>query len=166
MQNKHPIIRHYSIIIDANIEKNKPNIVTKSIRDTTELSPAHLIESYTPLTFKPEDIGRYVINSRKNWSECWMLWLHNPLHKKTPIKTTEKLQQPWFNKHIRQQHKVMNNCYQVWAEHKQMYQWTAYKTGRNIYNRLLMYHKKQTMSKKILENRKNTKQLFKIIWNR
>ena len=26
-----------------------------------------------------------------------------------------------------------------------------------------MYHKKQTMSKKILENRKNTKQLFKIV---
>ena len=34
---------------------------------------------------------------------------------------------------------------------------------KKIYSRLLMYHKKKTMSKKILENRKNTKQLFKIV---
>ena len=57
----------------------------------------------------------------------------------------------------------MNNCYHVWAKFKQTHQWRAYKTERNIYNRLLMYHKKQTMSKKILENRKNTKLLFKIV---
>ena len=34
---------------------------------------------------------------------------------------------------------------------------------RNICNQLLIYNMKQTMSKKILENRKNTKQLFKIV---
>ena len=36
-------------------------------------------------------------------------------------------------------------------------------TERNIYNRLLMYHRKQTMSKKILANEKNTNHLFKIV---
>ena len=57
----------------------------------------------------------------------------------------------------------MSNCYHVWAKCKQTNQWTAYKTERNIYNRLLKGHKKQSMSKKILKNRKNTKQLFKIV---
>ena len=33
---------------------------------------------------------------------------------------------------------------------------------KEIFIRVLMYHNKQTMSKRILENRKNTKQLFKI----
>ena len=77
------------------------------------------------------------------------------------IKTTEKLQQPWLNKHITQQHKIKNNHYHVWVKYKQAHQWTAYKTERNIYNRPCMYHKMQTMSKKILE--KKNKQLLKIV---
>ena len=49
-----PLSKHYSII-DTNTKKNKPNIVTKTIRDTTKLSQTHLMWSYTPPTLKPED---------------------------------------------------------------------------------------------------------------
>ena len=57
----------------------------------------------------------------------------------------------------------MNNNYHVWVKYKQAHQWTVYKNERNIYNQLFIYRKKQTMSKKILENRKNTKQPFQIV---
>ena len=53
---------HYSVIIDTNIKKNKQNIVTKIIRDTTKISPTHLMESYTQPTFKPDDIIDLVYN--------------------------------------------------------------------------------------------------------
>ena len=60
-----PLSDHYSIIIDTNIKKNKPNTVTKTIRDMTKLSPKHLMESYTPPTFKPEDTIDQVYNQFK-----------------------------------------------------------------------------------------------------
>ena len=36
---------------------------------------------------------------------------------------------------------------------------------RNVYNRLLIYHKKQTISKKIIESKNDTKQLFHLVNN-
>ena len=36
---------------------------------------------------------------------------------------------------------------------------------RNVYNRLLIYHKKQTISKKINESKNDMKQLFHLVNN-
>ena len=60
-----PLSDTYSIIIYTIIKKNKPNIVTKIIRDNTKLSPTHLMESYIPPTFKPEDTIDQVYNQFK-----------------------------------------------------------------------------------------------------
>ena len=80
------------------------------------------MEVYTPPIFKPEDTIDQVYNEFK---EEWIKML-NALAPQKTIKTTEKLQQPWFNRHIRQQHKVMNNCYHVWVKYKQAHHWTVY----------------------------------------
>ena len=60
-----PLSEHYLIIIDTNIKKNKPNIVTKIVRNTTKLSPTHVMESYIPPTFKPKDTIDQVYNQFK-----------------------------------------------------------------------------------------------------
>ena len=60
-----PLSDYYSIIIDTNIKKNKPNTVTKSIRDTTKLSSALLMEAHTPPIFKPEDTIDQAYNQLK-----------------------------------------------------------------------------------------------------
>ena len=103
---------HYSIIIDTNIKKNKPNIVTKTIRDTTKLSPTHLMEAYTPPIFKPED----TIDQAYNQFKEELLKMLDVVAPQKVIKTTVKLWQPWFNKHIRQQCKVMNNGYHAMGQ--------------------------------------------------
>ena len=41
------------------------------------------------------------------------------------------------------------NCERSWRKSKHQHQWQAYMKERNVYNRLLVYHKKQTISKKI-----------------
>ena len=68
---------HYSIIIDTDIKKNKPNIVMKTIKDTTKISPIHLMGAHThPYLNLRTPLIKHKINSRKNCSKCWMLWLH------------------------------------------------------------------------------------------
>ena len=52
-----------------------------------------------------------------------------------------------------------------WRKYKQHHQWQAYTKERNVYNRLLIYHKKQTISKKINESKNDTKQLFHLVNN-
>ena len=104
-----PLPDHYSIIIDTNIKKNKPNIITKSIRGKTKLSQTHLMESYTPPTFKPKDI----IDQAYNQFKEELLRMLDVVEPQKTIKITEKPKQPCFNKHIRQQCKVIKKCYHV-----------------------------------------------------
>ena len=125
-----PLSDHYSVIIDTNIMENKTNIVTKTIRDTTKLSPTHLMEAYTPPIFKPED----TIDQGYNQFKEELLKILDAVAPQKVIKTTEKLHQACIYKHIRQQHKVLNNHYHFKVKYKQTHQWTAYKKERNIYN--------------------------------
>ena len=43
--------------------------------------------------------------------------------------------------------------------------WRAYTIERNKYNRLLKFHKRQIITKQIMDNSKDTKQLFRIVSN-
>ena len=49
------------------------------------------------------------------------------------------------------------------AKIQEQHQREAYKKERNIYNRLLKYHKKQCITHQVQENNKNTKGLFKLV---
>ena len=91
MNAEQPLSDHYSIIIDANIKKNKSNIVTKKkIRDTTKLSPTHLMESYKQPTFTPGDTIDQVYNQ---FREELIETLDAVVPQKT-IKTTENFDNP------------------------------------------------------------------------
>ena len=67
------------------------------------------------------------------------------------IKVTNKPRKPWFNKYIKDQRKVVRNRETTWKHCRSEHQWKAHMTERNIYNTLLIYHKKQSLTKKIKE---------------
>ena len=79
------------------------------------------------------------------------------------IKFTNRPKHPWFNKCIREQKSVVKNHERKWRKYKQQHQWQAYTKERNVYNRLLIYQKKQTISKKINESKNDMKQLFHLV---
>ena len=50
-------------------------------------------------------------------------------------------------------------------KHGEDHHWRTYTTKRNKYNRLLKFHIKQIITKQIMDNSKNTKELFRIVNN-
>ena len=60
---------------------------------------------------------------------------------------------------------VRKNHERKWRKYNQQHQWQAYTKERNVYNSLLIYQKKQTISKKINESKKDMKQLFHLVNN-
>ena len=88
MQNKHPIIRsllnHHRY---QHQEEQAKHSQKKTIRDTTKHSPTHLVKSYTPPTFKPEDTIHQVYNQFKEE----MIRMLDAVASQKTIKTTEKL---------------------------------------------------------------------------
>ena len=80
------------------------------------------------------------------------------------IKVYDKPKQPYFNKYIQEQRKVVNNREQGLAKiHEGSPVDSSYKKERNRYNKLLQFHKKQCITQKVLDNWKDTKGLFKLI---
>ena len=79
------------------------------------------------------------------------------------INITNKPRKLWFNKYIRDQRNVVRNRERTWKCCGSEHQWKASRTERNIYNRLLIYHKYQSLTKKIKECNKDTKTLFSIV---
>ena len=53
---------------------------------------------------------------------------------------------------------------QMYKDHREEHHWRAYTIERNKYNRLLKYHKRQVITKQIMDNSKNTNELFKIVY--
>ena len=88
------------------------------------------------------------------------------LEKVAPEKTVKfanKPIKPWFNKYIRDQMNIVQKRDCVWRKYRQQHQWQAYSKERNMYNHLLMYHKKQVIFNQINGNRKNMKGPFQTI---
>ena len=70
--------------------------------------------------------------------------LQEMMDREAPSKTykvTNKTRKLWFNKCIRDQRKVVRTRERTLKCCGSDHQWKAYKTKRNIYNRLLIYHK-------------------------
>ena len=65
MQDKHPTIRPLLNHHRYQHQEEQAKHSHKIIRHTTKLSPTHLMESYLPPTFKPEDIIDQVHNHFK-----------------------------------------------------------------------------------------------------
>ena len=51
----------------------------------------------------------------------------------------------------------------VWRRYKKDHQWHTYKKERNTYSRLLKYHKIQSLTKHVKDNKNNTKGPFSLV---
>ena len=152
---------HYMVLVNINIKKQNYPIETREIKDRKKLTGPTLAQNFTHPDFN-EDTTIDEATSQFNTE------LPKALDATTPIKSikfTNRPKHPWFNKFIREQKRVVKNYERKWRMYKQQHQCQAYMKERNAYNRLLIYHKKQTISKKINENKNDTKQLFHLVNN-
>ena len=81
----------------------------------------------------------------------------------TPLKKVryaDRPHKPWFNNYICKQRKTVKNQGSNLQKSQRRTSQENYTTERNKYNRLLKYHKRQVITKLIMDNSKNTKELF------
>ena len=71
--------------------------------------------------------------------------------------------QPWYTEYIKTQHHVMRNRERVWHRLKTEAPWKACLKKRNMYNRLLIYTKKQVLRDKINDINGDSRQLYEVI---
>ena len=64
---------------------------------------------------------------------------------------------PWFNKYIHEQRRIVTNRDSIYKKHRGNDHWRAYTIERSKYNRLLKFHKRQIITKQIMDNSKDTK---------
>ena len=70
---------------------------------------------------------------------------------------TDRPHKPWFNDYIHEQKKIGKNRDQIYKNDREEHDWRAYTIDRNKYNRLLKYHKKQVITKQIMEQKQKYK---------
>ena len=142
--------------------RNKKYLMeTKEIRDKTKLAGPTFAQNLIP----PEIKERATIDeaaSQLNTELCKALDATTPIKS---IKLTNRPKHPRFNKYIREQKSVVKNQERKWKKYNQQHQWQAYTKERNVYNMLLIYQKKQTISKKVNESKKDMKQLIHLVNN-
>ena len=73
------------------------------------------------------------------------------------IKTRDKPHTPYYNKYIRNQRRTVKTRERTWLKYRQQHQWHAYKIERNIYNRLLKYHKNNASPIKFMKTTRTPK---------
>ena len=71
--------------------------------------------------------------------------------------------QPWFNKIVKARHQVVPHGEQIWHKYPTPNTWKVYKVERNVYNRLLIYKKRQLITKQVTNLKGNNKKLYKLM---
>ena len=73
------------------------------------------------------------------------------------IQVAPHQKQPWFNKIVKARHKVVWNREWIWHKYPTSDTWKAYKVERNVYNRLLIYKKRQLIAKQVIDSKGDKK---------
>ena len=58
---------------------------------------------------------------------------------------------------------MVQNREQMWHKYPAPDTWKAYKVKRNVYNRLLIYKKRQLIIKQVMDLKGNSKKLYKLM---
>ena len=124
-----------------------PPIVRKEIKDYSKVMLQNLTENYITPNYNPNT----------TLHEACYLFEEELGQGTKPNCTIEDYQvqwqtnHPWHNKFIKEQKR------KKYKKYKQDRQWPVYTKEKNTYNRLLIYHKTQTLSLKIKDSNKDTK---------
>ena len=102
--------------------------------------------------------------------ETVLYQLNNELHKAldtiaplNQIQVAPCQKQPWFDEIVKARHKVVQNREWIWHKYPAPDTWKAYKVKRNVYNRLLIYKKRQLITKQVMDSKGNNKKLYKLM---
>ena len=156
----HGFISDYCMVsIDLQLHKLRYPRQKKIIRDKTRITAKALLTNFTTLILDSNDSLDQACNKLNTE-------LHNALEKTAPLKTiicSDKPRQPWFNKYVRGQQKIVRSRQRAWSRYRQPNHWMAYTKERNIYTQLMVYHKQQMITKKILDCGRDSKQLFSMV---
>ena len=102
--------------------------------------------------------------------ETVLYQLNNELHKAldtiAPLKQIQVAlhqKQPWFNEIVKARHKVVWNREQIWHKYPAPDTWKGFKVERNVYNRLLIYKKRQLITKQVMDSKGDNKKLYKLM---
>ena len=150
---------HSMVSIDLQLHKLRYLKQKKMIRDKTRITAKALLTNFTAPILDPNDSLDQACNKLNTE-------LHNALEKTAQLKTikcSDKPRQLWFNKYVRDQQKIVRSRQRAWSRYRQPHHWTAYTKERNISNQLMVYHKQQMITKKILDCGRDSKQLFSIV---
>ena len=71
--------------------------------------------------------------------------------------------QAWFNEIVKARHKVVWNREWIWHKYPAPDTQKAYKLEWNVYNRLLIYKKRQLITKQVMDLKGNNKKLYKLM---
>ena len=80
------------------------------------------------------------------------------------VKTHIRQRVPWFNSFIKTQRKVVRSAERRWLRYQEEHHWTAYKTERQRYQKLIQFSKRQIYSNQILKAKGDTKKLYQIMY--
>ena len=79
------------------------------------------------------------------------------------IQVAAHQKEPWFDEIVKARHKVVQNREQIWHKYPTPDIWKVYKVERNVYNRLLIYKKRQLITKQVMDLKGNSKKLNKLM---
>ena len=144
---------HCMVSIELSLKKTAQPIVRKVIRDYSKVTPQNFTKNCTT----PYYGHNTILDEAYHLFEEELLKALNQVAPLKTIKCTDRQKHLWHNKFIKEQKTVVKKQRKTWRTYRQDHQWQAYTKARNIYNRLLTYHKKQTLSKTIQDSNKDTK---------
>ena len=79
------------------------------------------------------------------------------------ISVSDRYKVEWFDDEIIQQRKITRRREEIWKRYHEEHQFCAFKRERNRLNRMLLYKRSSTITRKILKANRDSKALHKIV---
>ena len=70
---------------------------------------------------------------------------------------------PWYTSELKHQKGVVRHKEKIWRKYREDHQWIAYKAEKRKYNQMLLESKQVTISDKVNQCNRDTKQLFRLV---
>ena len=114
---------HCMVTMDTNLRKQSWTRSTITIRDSSKLTIENLMANFTPPILEMD----VILSQAYDQFNAELQKILDTVAPKKTIKQTDLPKNPWLNKYIRQQRKVVKNRDRVWRRYKQDHQWHTYK---------------------------------------
>ena len=111
------------VIIDTNLKKQSWTKSTLTIRDSYKFTTENLMANFTPPMLEMD----VILDQAYDQFNTELQKMLDAVAPKKTIKQIYESKNPWLNKYIRQQRKVVKNRDIIWRKYKKDYQCHTYK---------------------------------------